>query len=270
MKSKKNRLTVLATVMFLITFAGYGQGNSSDIYWHIDPNVKTCSMVIDPSLTQDQWKKYTRQMSEISSFKSMASAETIGKKHFVISLERSVTPVDQHDLAWINTFVHPDEDCPLGDKIMLPKVLAKFGVSDKMDIGITWITAPGANYGLIGGEIKYAFLEESNKRPAAAVRASFTALTGVSDYNISIGSVDLLASKKIAGFSPYSGIKESLVLGTETTSKVDLKKEILPITQGFIGLSYSIWRINLAIEYNISDVNTFSILIGFRSYKNKN
>jgi hypothetical protein len=226
-------------------------------------------MVIDPSLTQNQWKRYTRQVGEISSFKSMASAETIGKKHFSIAIEYSVTPVNQHDLAWINTFVHPDENCPLGDQIKLPMLRAKFGVSDKIEIGAKWATAPGANYGMIGAELKYAFLEETKKTPAAAVRASFTALTGVADYNISIGSIDLLVSKKIAGVSPYLGIKESLMMGTETTSKVDLDKEGFLATQGFIGVAYSIWRINLAIEYNISDVNTFSFLIGFQSFKHK-
>jgi len=71
-----------------------------------------------------------------------------------------------------------------------------------------------------------------------------------------------LVSKKVAGVSPYLGIKKSLIMGAETTSKVDLDKESLLVTQGFIGVGYSIWRINLAAEYNISNVNTFSFLIG--------
>ena len=269
MKSKNFILAVVASGMSFFTYATYGQHNGGDVYWHLDPNVKTCSMVIDPSLTQDQWKRYTMQLGEISSFKSMASAETIGKRHFSIALEYSVTPVNQHDPAWINTFVHPDENCPLGDQIMLPLLRAKFGVSDKIEIGAKWATAPGGNYGMIGGELKYAFLEETKKTPAAAVRASFTALTGVADYNISSGSIDLLVSKKVAGVSPYLGIKESLIMGTETTSKVDLDKESLLATQGFIGVAYSIWRINLAAEYNISNVTTFSFLIGFKPFKYK-
>ena len=269
MKIKNFILAVVTSGMSFFTYATYGQHNGGDVYWHLDPGVKTCSMVIDPSLTQDQWKRYTMQLGEISSFKSMASAETIGKKHFSIAIDYSVTPVNQHDPAWINTFVHPDEECPLGDKIILPMLRAKFGVSDKIEIGAKWATAPGANYGMIGGELKYAFLKETKKTPSAAVRASFTALTGVADYNISLGSIDLLVSKKVAGVSPYLGIKESLLMGTETTSKVDLDKESLLAAQAFIGVSYSIWRINLAAEYNISYVNIFSFLIGFSPFKYK-
>ena len=269
MKTKNFILAMVASGMSFFTTATYGQHNGGDVYWHIDASVKTCSMVIDPSLTQDQWKRYTRQLGEIASFKSIASAETIGKKHLSIAIEYSVTPINQHDLAWINTFVHPDENCPLGDQIKLPMLRAKFGVSDKIEIGAKWATAPGANYGMIGGELKYAFLQETKKKPAAAVRASFTALTGVADYNFSSGSIDLLVSKKFAGVSPYLGIRESLMMGTETTSKVNLDKESLLVTQGFIGVAYSIWRINLAAEYNIASVNTFSFLIGFQPFKYK-
>ncbi len=269
MKSKNLILAAVASGMSFFTITMYGQSNGADVYWHTDASVKTCSMVIDPSLTQDQWKRYTRQLGEIASFKSMASAETIGKKHFSIAVEYSVTPVNQHDPAWINTFVHPDANCPLGDQIKLPMLRAKFGISDKIEIGVKWAAAPGANYGMIGGELKYAFLEETKKTPAAAVRASFAALTGVADYNISLGSIDLLVSKKVAGISPYLGIKESLIMGTETTSKIDLDKENLLATQGFIGVAYSIWRINMAAEYNISNLRSFSFLIGFKPLKYK-
>jgi len=220
-------------------------------------------MAIDPSLTQAQWNKYTKQLSAILSFKTLASAEPLGKMNFIIGFDDSYTPVDQHDPAWINTFVHPDEDCPLGDAITYPTIRARMGVSDKIDVGFYWITAPSANYGMVGGELKYAFRQESEKAPAMAVRTSFALLTGVPDYNANILSVDLIASKRIAMITPYVGIKESFGIGTEKTSKVNLDSERLLFTQGFIGAAYSIWRLNLAAEYNIADVNTFALVIGF-------
>ncbi len=220
-------------------------------------------MVIDPSLTQAQWKKYTRQVSAISSFKSLASAEPLGKLNFTVGITYSITPVDQRDPAWINTFTHPDENCPLGDQIKVPTLRARLGVSSTMDVGGYWTTAPGANYGIVGGEFKYAFLRESARAPAAAVSTSFAMLTGVPDYNLSIYSVGLMASKRIAMFTPYLGVKESLAIGTETTTKVDLNSERLPLTQGFIGGTYSIWKLGFAAEYNIADVNTFAFSIGF-------
>ena len=254
---------VIPLIPLLFASPSYSQGDDSGVYWHIDPSVKTCSMVIDPSLTQAQWNKFTRQIGAIASFKSLAPADPLGKLNFTLGIDYSITPIDQRDPAWINTFTHPDADCPLGDRIELPTLRARLGVSSKMDVSGCWATAPGANYGLLGGEFKYAFLTESAKVPAAALSTSFTVLTGVPDFDVSVYSVGLVASKRFAMFAPYLGVKEGLAVGTETTAKVDLHRESLPFTQGFIGATYSIWKLGLAAEYNIADVNTFAFVIGF-------
>ena len=249
-------------ILFLFVSVSHAQSDGGNAYWNIDPNVKTCSMIINPSLTQSQWHRFVKQGGAILSFKSLAPASTLGKMKFNIAIDDAYTPVDQHDLAWINTFAHPDENCPLGDQISFPALRASMGISDNMDVGGYWTVAPGANYGVAAGEFKYAFLQESEKRPAAAARASVSMLTGVPDFNLEIYGIDLLASKKFAMFTPYVGLKESLVIGTEATSKVALDRERLSLTQGYAGITYSIWMLNVAAEYNLSNVNTFTFAIG--------
>lgn len=260
------RFVVVATSIVPLLFGSrsYSQGNDG-VYWHIDPSVKSCSMVIDPTLTQAQWETFTRQAGAILSFKSLASAEPLGKLNYVLGIDYSLTPVDQHDPAWINTFTHPDADCPLGDQIQIPTVRARLGVSPTMDVGAYWTIAPGANYGLVGGEFRYAFLRESPRVPAAALSASASWLTGVPDFDFGVYSVGFVASKRIAMFKPYVGIRESLAVGRETTSKVDLKTESIPLTQGFLGATYSIWRLGLGAEYDVAAVNTFAFVVGFHS-----
>jgi hypothetical protein len=262
MKNKLMSAMANVFIIFALVSPSQAQGNRSDVYWHINPSVKSCSMVIDPSLTQAQWHTFTKHVGAISSFKSLASAKTLGRLNFRVGLDYGSTPVDQHDPAWINTFTHPDADCPLGDAVAYPMLRASMGVSDNMDVGGYWTVAPGANYGLLGGEFKYAFLRESENIPAAALRASATILTGVPDFNLNIYSVDVLASKDIAMVTPYVGIRTSLVIGIETTSKVDLERETIPIAQGYIGVAYAIGMLNLAAEYNVSSVNTFALAIG--------
>ena len=169
----RNRLlngTLHAAFTLFLVSTSYAQDNGDDVYWHIDSSVKSCSMVIDPTLTQAQWGKFTEQVGAILTYKSLASAEPLGKMNFDIGIDNSYTPVDQHDPAWINTFTHPDADCPLGDAITYPTVRARMGVSDNTDVGVYWITAPDANYGMVGGELKHAFLQESGNLPAAAVK----------------------------------------------------------------------------------------------------
>ncbi len=262
MNSKTLNGMVTSLLLFLIVRTSHAQNAGNEVYWRIDPSVKTCSMVIDPSLTQAQWHTFTKQVGAISAFKSLASAKPLGKLNFQVAIDYGTTPVDQHDPAWINTFVHPDADCPLGDAVAYPAIRASMGVSDNIDIGGNWTAAPGANYGLVGGEFKYAFLEESEKSPAAAVRASVSVLTGVPDFDLNIYSVEVLTSKEIARFTPYVGIRTSLVVGTETTPKVDLSRESIAVAQGYAGVVYSLWMLNLAAEYNISSVNTLAFAIG--------
>jgi len=261
--SKHLKGLAIAAFLFLFVSTSHSQSNGTDWYWRIDPSVKSCSMVINPSLTQAQWHRFAREAGTILSFRSLAPATTLGKKNFEIAIDYSYSPVDQHSLAWINTFVHPDEDCPLGDAIVIPTIRAGMGISKNMDIGGYWTTAPGANYGAVGGELKYAFLQESEKRPAAAVRASFAILTGVPDFNLNIYSVDLMTSKKFGRFAPYVGLRQSLVAATETTSKVDLKDERVSIALGYAGVASYIWVLNLMAEYNVASVNTFAFALGF-------
>lgn len=264
MNTQRFALFSAALLMTSVESTAQAQTNGGDIYWHIDGNVKSCSMVIDPSLTQAQWKRFVTQVGAISSFKTLASAEPLGALHFTVGVDNAYTPVDQRDLAWINTFAHPDEECPLGDVITYPTIRARIGVSDQMDLGVYWTTAPDANYGMIGAEMKYALMSEAEIRPASAVRASCTILTGVSDFSLNIYSVEVLTSKRIAKLTPYVGFRGTLAVGTEKTSKVALKDEVVPVAQGYAGVVYSIWLLTLSAEYNIASVNTFAFAVALR------
>jgi len=256
------RLSIPALVLLLLfTRPAQSQGHDGGVYWRTDPGVKTCSMAIDPSLTQSQWETFVRQAGAMIDFKSLGPAEPIGKWRFALGVDYSVTPVDQHDPAWINTFTHPDASCPLGDQIKLPALRATLGISSTTDLVGFWSTAPNANYGLAGGAIQYAFLRESGRVPAAAVTASVTSLTGVPDFNFLVYGAGLSVSKRFATLVPYVGIRQSVAVGTETTPKVDLATESIPLTHGFVGVNWALWKLGVAAEYDISARNTFALQI---------
>ncbi|MGE5176723.1 MAG: hypothetical protein ACM3JJ_10150 [Hyphomicrobiales bacterium] len=255
---------LVAATFLLFPRTTTAQAGGTDVYWHIDPSVKSCSMVIDPSLTQAQWKRFAEQAGAIISFKPLASAEPLGKHNVTVGLDYSSTAVDQRDPAWINTFTHPDETCPLGDHVVVPTLRARVGVSDRMDFGASWTKAPRANYGYVSGEVRYALLAETAHRPAAAVRTSMTVLTGVPDFNYIEYGAEWSASKRLAAFTPFLGTRGNFAVATETTSKVDLRQERLFLPQAFIGTTYSVWKFDLAAEYDIAKVNTIALIVGVR------
>ena len=256
-------MTALIVLFGALETSAIAQSGTNDIYWHIDPTVKECSMVIDPALTQAEWKRFVTQVGPLTSFKTLSDAVPLGTMNFRVGLDQGQTPIDQQDRAWINTFTHPDEECPLGEVISYPTLRARVGVSDRVDVGAYWTTAPRANYGMIGAEVMYAFQTEEEDQIAAAVRGSGTFLTGVDDFSLSIYSLEVLASKRVWRVAPYAGIRGNLTVGSETTAKVALSREVIPTVQGFIGVSAPVWVLSLAAEYNISSVNTFSFTLGF-------
>ncbi len=260
----RERMTWLPGALLALGLAGATSALAAgdDVYWHIDPGVKTCSMVIDPALTQGQWHTFARQAGAIVDYKSVASAQPLGRGHYSVGITYASTPVDQHPPAWITTFTHPDAGCPLGDQIKMPTLRATLGVSRAVDVTGFWTTAPGANYGLVGGAVQYAFLRESARVPAAAVSASFSSLTGVPDFDFNIASVGLSASKRFARVTPYLGVRQGVAIANETTSKVSLARENVSLTHAFAGATASLWKLGVALEYDVASVNTLALRLG--------
>jgi hypothetical protein len=258
---KRNIVCCVTCVLTLTAFVSAAHAQS-DIYWNIDPGVKDCSMVIDAELTQDQFTRYTRQVGLIMAFKSLSSAETLGKMNFSFGLEMTVTPIDQHDLAWINTFTHPGPECPLGDAVSYPQLRARMGVSDNMDVGAYYTTSPEANYGFLGMELKYLYRQASGKSPAVALRATYVTLLDVPDYNMNTLSLDIAASRQMGIFKPYVGLRGSVVEASETTPKVDLDRVVAFLPQGVIGVAFSKSWFNIAAEIDIGEISGFTMVLG--------
>ena len=72
-------LIMLISISVPFTTSSYTHDPNAEIYWHINPDIKSCSMELDSELTQADFKKFVRQCSLMGSFKSMASAKTLGK-----------------------------------------------------------------------------------------------------------------------------------------------------------------------------------------------
>jgi hypothetical protein len=194
----------------------------------------------------------------------LAPAEPLGAKKFQVGLEYSRLRIEDADPAWNNTFSHPDEHHYLGDVIGMPKLFARMGLSDRIDAGVYFTKVPEANYGFLGGEMKYAFFQEPVKPAAAAVRASYATLLGVDDMNFHVFGVDVSTSKNLGMLTPYLGIGVNLARAIETTSKVKLDNETVLTPRGIIGARFSLSLFSLTAEMDIAELSTFSLRTGFK------
>jgi hypothetical protein len=231
---------------------------------HVNHDIKSCSIELDPSLTQSQFHKFTREAAQVFTFKLMSPAEPLGAKKFQVGLDYSTTSINDADPAWNNTFSHPHGEHYLGDQLAFPKLFARMGVTDRIDVGFYFTKNPEANYGFMGGEIKYALFLKPQKPFAMAVRATYATLLGVEDMNFHLWGVDLSASKKIGILTPYLGIGANLSHAIETTSKVNLHNETVLTPRGIIGTQLSLSFFSLTAEMDVAAVSTFSLRTGFK------
>lgn len=119
------------------------------------------------------------------------------------------------------------------------------------DIGLVYSKIPTTNISLIGGELKWAFIDGGVAMPAVAVRGAFTRLSGVDQLSFNTKSLDLSVSKGFAMFTPYAGVGKvwvnsssnvtSGVTGTMLTDSVSQNKI-------FAGLNMNLGLANFAFE----------------------
>ena len=237
------------------------QGHTPDLY--TDSSLDECEIHLSSSLTQDQFHKFSREIGLILSFKSLSSAEPMGKGKWDIGFDFAYTPIDDSDPSWNNTFTHPHDEHYLGDAISFPFVHARVGVTDRMDVGAYFTTNPSSNFAFLGLETKYAFMKERGRRPAGAVRATYATLLRVDDVQLNTFGMDFTFSKKWGRFTPYAGIFGNYTIVQEKAVAVDLEPERVWASSTMVGTEFRLGFLNLAAEYSFADVSTFSFKTGF-------
>jgi len=259
----------MAMAMALIQTSASAQ-TSRQPTLHVNPRWKECSFQLDPSLTQSAWHQFTREAALVAYFRPMSDARAMGKGHFELSLLQYKTSIDDSDAAWNDTFVHPDSAHWLfeGEGLSFPGLMGRVGITNKTDVGLYFTKSPGANYGFVGGQVQHNLVgNDDTSAWFAAARASFVSMYGPDDLNLNVFGVDVLASRKFtvtrwASVSPYAGASTYLSNAHEKTTAVNLDDEHVVGAQAMMGASVQLSMARLAVEYNMSNVNSLSFKVG--------
>lgn len=234
---------------------------------HTNSRWRECAIVLDPSLTQGAWRQFTRELGLVTYFRPLASAKPLGRRNVEIGLLNWGTRIDDADAAWNDTFSHADSTHWLheGAALYIPGVIARAGITDRIDLGAYFTKAVGSNYGFAGGQLQYNLLNDPERRLAAAGRVSVVRLFGPDDVKASTYGVDLVVSKELSKISPYVGVSGYLARARETTSKVDLADENAFGVQASAGVAASLSFLRLGAEFNLAKVPGMSVKVAFGS-----
>ena len=116
---------------------------------------------------------------------------------------------------------------------------------------------------LIGGELRYALLDDGIATPAFAVRLSGTKLSGVSHLDLSTVALDAMLSKKLTFVTPYIG--GGTVRTQSKTDVAGLREEKFNKSRVFVGVNANFMLANVAVEAEkMGDNTSLSAKVGFR------
>jgi hypothetical protein len=232
---------------------------------HVDSSYSDCSVKFAPNLTQAAFSKFAREFGSVSAYKQSAPASTLGRGKVFLGIEMISFNVDEWSDAWNNTFAHPNADHPLGSRHDFPKLEARAGVTDDVDVGAYFARNPNANYGWLGLDGKYRVLTQGNDMPISlAVRGAYTKTLYVRDMDMHAVTADVSAERRIAQvFRPYIGLGADGVLARETSDAVNLKTERQIVPHAFGGIDVTVLgRATMGAEFTLGARPSIQFQVG--------
>jgi hypothetical protein len=140
-------------------------------------------------------------------------------------------------------------------------VVARFGVSDRVDIGAFGGLYTGTNYGLAGIDTKIALFRQGMGSPVTvSIRPSLTSLIGWSDVWVGNASFDVSAGRTMGPLSPYVGAATMATTAIERLDGVNLDPATKTDGLVYAGVAYR-WRA-LIVSGEVERASTVSY--GFR------
>ena len=204
---------------------------------------------LQPGVTQAEFQSLTAGFAPVLRFPQLGDVAPLGKGHMDIGVHYARTTGDD-SLSRSNQF---------------PRIVARVGVSDRVDLGGFGGFDRNGDYGLAGFDTRIALMTEGPTRPVSvSIRPSVTALVGPDEVWVANGSVDLSVSHAFGAWSPYAGLSVSSLVGMERSNDVDLEYATAETSTAYVGVAYR-WRaLVLAAEAENGEKNNYAVRISTR------
>jgi hypothetical protein len=201
-----------------------------------------------PGYTQEQLASLADEVGADLRFRQLGDTATLGRGNVDIGVQFAETRIDDSQGAWNHT-----------------RVVARFGVNDRVDVGAWGGFNPNSDYGVAGVETKILLLREGPSRPVSvSVRPSLTSLVGPSEVWVGTTSVDLTVSRAFGPVSPYAGVAARSSIAMERSTDVDLDHATAEGASSYAGVAYR-WRsLSLAGEVEKGEKVSYGFRIGTR------
>jgi hypothetical protein len=238
-------------------------GHPADPNLHVNPSLEDCNVQFAPELTQDAFARFVREFGSVSAFKQVSAPVTLGRGRLELGLGQTSFSIEDRADAWNDTFYHPDAYHELGSHQDFPKLRARYGVSDRVDVGTYWTRNPNANYGWLGLEVMVAMMRQSETTPVSlAVRGAYTKTLYVDDMDMHAATLDISAGRTLWNVvTPYVGVGTDGIYARETSAAVNLDDEWQSASRAFAGVGARLWHLGVAVEGEVGALNRFEFQV---------
>jgi hypothetical protein len=164
---------------------------------------------------------------------------------------------------------HPDPTHWLydGSGLPVPGLMARAGVTDRLDVGFYYTQNPNANYGFAGAQVQYNVLQQATSLLDASARLSAVMLFGPDDLDHTVYGLDLIASRRypLLGRVAVATVRRRVRIPVELTREVRRRRTRRRTcrerarARGAVA-QYSFLRV--AVEYDAAAVQSRSVRIG--------
>ncbi len=209
-------------------------------------------------VSQEQFKSIGENIAAATQYKGVTPAEPLGILGFDVGLGLGYTSIE----------VGADFDEASGGEfdvggLPLPRVSAHKGLPFGIDVGASVAVVPSTDIRVIGAELKYAILKGGITTPAIGLRAGFSRITGVDQFDMQSMGLDVSISKGFLILTPYAGV--GIVRTTITPNDIQsLTEEEFDQQRLFVGLNVNL-GLNWVIEADkTDDFTSLNAKVGLR------
>jgi hypothetical protein len=213
-----------------------------------------------PAACQAAFKGVIEDASASLSHKALGPAEATGVTGFGVGAFVNYSPVS-NDSDW-QTLTNSNVDA-----VGIAGIAAHKGLPFGFDVGAFYAAIPGTGAKAYGAELRYAILEGGVASPALALRGSYTATSGIDDFDYDAWGADISVSKGFTFLTPYAGIGFLSAKGdpkSAAAAAAGLSKVTVDSERFFVGMRITLAILEITPEYERQgDNNSYNLRLGF-------